>query len=163
MNNYEKKIRRETFETNSSSTHALSIGKKLDNDYTPFGDTLKIYWMNTDDESVLNTLEEKVSYLVSHIASWYKYDVENYDELLEQIKSNYDFHMLEDFVKIKYNKQIVFPKTYEGDIEDIVNINHQLTSWNHSLTEILEDIVDKDRIYLAEVLEDGNNIVFGRD
>ena len=158
-----KKIRRETFETNSSSTHALSIGKKLDNDYTPFGDTLKIYWMNTDDESVLNTLEEKVSYLVSHIASWYKYDVEDYDELLEQIKSNYDFHMLEDFVKIKYNKQIVFPKTYEGDIEDIVNINHQLTSWNHSLTEILEDIVDEDRDYLAEVLEDGNNIVFGRD
>ena len=158
-----KKIRRETFETNSSSTHALSIGKKLDNDYTPFGDTLKIYWMNTDDESVLNTLKEKVSYLVSHIASWYKYGVENYDELLEQIKSNYYFHMLEDFVKIKYNKQIVFPKTYEGDIEDIVNINHQLTSWNHSLTEILEDIVDKDRIYLAEVLEDGNNIVFGRD
>ena len=158
-----KKIRRETFETNSSSTHALSIGKKLDNDYTPFGDTLKIYWMNTDDESVLNTLKEKVSYLVSHIASWYKYDVENYDELLEQIKSNYDFHMLEDFVKIKYNKQIVFPKTYEGDIEDIVNINHQLTSWNHSLTEILEDIVDEDRDYLAEVLEDGNNIVFGRD
>ena len=158
-----KKIRRETFETNSSSTHALTIGKKLDNDYTPFGDTLKIYWMNTDDESVSNTLKEKVSYLVSHIASWYKYDVENYDELLEQIKSNYYFHMLEDFVKIKYNKQIVFPKTYEGDIEDIVNINHQLTSWNHSLTEILEDIVDKDRIYLAEVLEDGNNIVFGRD
>ena len=158
-----KKIRRETFETNSSSTHALSIGKKLDNDYTPFGDTLKIYWMNTDDESVLNTLKEKVSYLVSHIASWYKYDVENYDELLEQIKSNYYFHMLEDFVKIKYNKQIVFPKTYEGDIEDIVNINHQLTSWNHSLTEILEDIVDEDRDYLAEVLEDGNNIVFGRD
>ena len=158
-----KKIRRETFETNSSSTHALSIGKKLDNDYTPFGDTLKIYWMNTDDESVLNTLKEKVSYLVSHIASWYKYDDENYDELLEQIKSNYYFHMLEDFVKIKYNKQIVFPKTYEGDIEDIVNINHQLTSWNHSLTEILEDIVDEDRDYLAEVLEDGNNIVFGRD
>lgn len=158
-----KKIRRETFETNSSSTHALSIGKKLDNDYTPFGDTLKIYWMNTDDESVLNTLKEKVSYLVSHIASWYKYDVEDYDELLEQIKSNYDFHMLEDFVKIKYNKQIVFPKTYEGDIEDIVNINHQLTSWNHSLTEILEDIVGEDGNYLAEVLEDGNNIVFGRD
>ena len=158
-----KRIRRETFETNSSSTHALSIGKKLNNDYTPFGDTLKIYWMDTDDESVLNTLKEKVSYLVSHIASWYKYDVENYDELLEQIKSNYYFHMLEDFVKIKYNKQIVFPKTYEGDIEDIVNINHQLTSWNHSLTEILEDIVDEDRDYLAEVLEDGNNIVFGRD
>lgn len=158
-----KKTRNKTFETNSSSTHALSIGKKLDNDYAPFGDTLKIYWMDTDDESVLNTLKEKVSYLVSHIASWYKYDVEDYDELLEQIKNNYDFHMLEDFVKIKYNKQIVFPKTYEGDIEDIVNINHQLTSWNHSLTEILEDIVDEDRNYLAEVLEDGNNIVFGRD
>ena len=158
-----KTIRNFTFETNSSSTHALSIGKKLNNDYTPFGDTLKIYWMDTDDESVLNTLKEKVSYLVSHIASWYKYDVEDYDGLLEQIKNNYDFRTLENFVRIKYNKQIVFPKTYKGDIENIVNINHQLTSWNHSLTEILEDIVDKDRYYLAEVLEDGNNIVFGKD
>ena len=158
-----KTIRNFTFETNSSSTHALSIGKKLNNDYTPFGDALKIYWMDTDEERVLNTLKEKVSYLVSHIASWYKYDVEDYDELLEQIKNNYDFRTLEDFVKIKYNKQIVFPKTYEGDIEDIVNINHQLISWNHSLTEILEDIVDEDRNYLAEVLEDGNNIVFGRN
>lgn len=158
-----KTIRNFTFETNSSSTHALSIGNKLNNDYAPFGDTLKIYWMNTDDESVLNTLKEKVSYLVSHIASWYKYDAEDYDELLEQIKNNYDFRTLENFVKTKYNKQIVFPKTYKGDIEDIVNINHQLTSWNHSLTEILEDIVDEDRDYLAEVLEDGNNIVFGRD
>ena len=65
-----KTIRNFTFETNSSSTHALSIGKKLNNDYAPFGDTLKIYWMDTDDESVLNTLKEKVSYLVSHIASW---------------------------------------------------------------------------------------------
>lgn len=83
--------------------------------------------------------------------------------MLEQIKNNYDFRTLENFVKTKYNKQIVFPKTYEGDIEDIVNINHQLTSWSHSLTEILEDIVDEDRNYLAEVLEDGNNIVFGRN
>ncbi|MGN0967030.1 MAG: hypothetical protein ACI4OP_05575 [Candidatus Coprovivens sp.] len=158
-----KTIRNFTFETNSSSTHALSIGNKLNSDYTPFGDTLKIYWMNTDDESVLNTLKEKVSYLVSHIASWYKYDAEDYDELLEQIKNNYDFRVLENFVRIKYKKQIVFPKTYKGDIEDIVNINHQLISYNHSLTEILEGIVDEDRNYLAEVLEDGNNIVFGRD
>lgn len=101
--------------------------------------------------------------MVSHIASWYKYDAEDYDELLEQIKNNYDFRVLENFVRIKYKKQIVFPKTYKGDIEDIVNINHQLISYNHSLTEILEDIVDEDRNYLAEVLEDGNNIVFGRD
>ena len=100
-----KTIRNFIFETNSSSTHALSIGKKLNNDYTPFGDTLKIYWMDTDEERVLNTLKEKVSYLVSHIASWYKYDVEDYDELLEQIKNNYDFRTLENFVKTKYNKQ----------------------------------------------------------
>lgn len=158
-----KTIRNYTFETNSSSTHALSVGKKLNNDYTPIGDALEIYWMNTDNESVLNTLKEKVSYLVSHIASWYKYDVEDYDELLERIKSNYDFCTLESFVRNKYNKQIVFPKTYKGDIENIVDINHQLTSWNHSLMEILEDIVNEDRNYLTEVLEDGNDIVFGRD
>ena len=158
-----KKIRNSIFETNSSSTHALSIGNKLNENYIPFSDNLKIKWIKTDEETVLSTLTEKVSYLVSHIASWYKYDAVDYNDLLEKIKSNYDFRVLENFIKIKYKKQIVFPKTYKGDIEDIVDINHQLISWNHSLTEVLQDITDNVFGNMYKVLEDGKYIVFGRD
>lgn len=156
-----KKIRNKTFETNSSSTHSLSIGHKLENKYVPKSDDIKIRWINTDDETVLTTLKDKLSYLVSHIANFYKYDVESYDELLEDIKSNYDFIELNDFVIKKYGKRITFPKSYKGDIEDIVNINHQLLG--NSLSEILNDIVNTNSCYLDKVLEDGNNIEFGRD
>ena len=45
----------------------------------------------------------------------------------------------------------------------LVEINHQLISWGHHLDEVLEDIVNEERDYLAEVLEDGKDIEFGRD
>ena len=157
------KKRINTFETNSSSTHALSIGTELHENYVPYGKNLKIRWMDTDDERVLSTLTDKVSYLVSHIASWYKYNAVDYEDLIDQIKDDMNFKMIDVYVKYKYKKEIVFPEKYEGDLEDIVNINHQLTSWNHDINEVVRDIVDEERDYLAEVLEDGKYITFGRD
>lgn len=158
-----KKIRKNTFETNSSSTHALVIGNAKDNnDYVPFGNNLKIRFIDTDEEVILSTLKDKVSYLVSHIASWYKYNATNYEDLIDSIKMNYDFRRIEEYVNQKYGKQIVFPDKYDGDIEDIVNINHQLTSWGNTLNEILEDMVEREDL-LGYVLENGNNIEFGRD
>ena len=155
-----EKIRQGVFETNSSSTHALTVGKKLEKDYLPYGNNLKIRWF--DEERTLTTLQEKVSYLVSHIASWYQYNAEDYEDLLNEIKSNYDFKRIEKYVLDTYGKKIVFPE-YEGNIEDVVEINHQLTSWNNNLDEILEDLIEEPRDYLAEVLEDGKIIEFGRD
>ena len=157
-------IRYGVFETNSSSTHALTSGRKLNEEYVPAASKLKIRWIDTDDESVLNTLKDKVSYLVSHIANWYKYDVNTYEELLEEIRNDSDFQEIENYVLERFGKQIICPE-YKGEcVEDVVNSNHQLTSWNHNLKEILEDLIDKEeRNYLAEVLEDGKDIEFGRD
>lgn len=155
-----KRIRKETFETNSSSTHALTLGRTLGKDYVSPGKYLKIRWF--DEETTLTTLEEKVSYLVSHIASWYKYNAPSYEALIEEIQENWDFKRIEGFVKENYDKEIVFPK-YKGELEDLVEINHQLTSWNHCLDEVLEDLVNYERDYLAEVLQDGQDIEFGRD
>ena len=155
-----KKIRKNVFETNSSSTHALTVGKVLGEDYVPYGNNLKIKWF--DEEETLTTLKDKVSYLVSHIASWYVYNAEDYEDLIEQVKENWDFKRIEKYVWEKYGKKIVFPE-YNGDLEDMVEINHQLISWNHHLDDVLEDIVDEERDYLAEVLEDGKDIEFGRD
>lgn len=156
-----RKIRSGVFETNSSSTHSLTITKPIDN-YTEIGNKLKIKFIDTDEETLLTTLEEKVSYLVSHIISWYRYSSSDYDDLIFQVKENYDFRKIERFVKQKYGKEIIFPKEYDGDIEEIVNINHQLTSWNKNLNEILEDIISEESL-LDEVLNNGNSIVFGRD
>ena len=81
-----KKIRKNVFETNSSSTHALTVGRVLGEDYVPYGNNLKIKWF--DEEETLTTLKDKVSYLVSHIASWYVYNAEDYEDLIEQVKEN---------------------------------------------------------------------------
>lgn len=155
-----KKIRNNVFETNSSSTHALTVGRVLGEDYVPYGNNLKIKWF--DEEETLTTLKDKVSYLVSHIASWYVYNAEDYEDLIEQVKENWDFKRIENYVWGKYGKKIVFPE-YKGNLEDMVEINHQLISWGHHLDEVLEDIVNEERDYLAEVLEDGKDIEFGRD
>ena len=64
-----KLIRRGTFETNSSSTHALSVTKGDHSDYLSPSDTLVVEFIDTDDCIVLSTLKEKVSYLVSQIVN----------------------------------------------------------------------------------------------
>lgn len=156
-----KKVRENVFETNSSSTHSLTIGRTKGKDYTQPGKFLKIRWF--DEEETLTTLEEKVSYLVSHIASWYKWNAPSYEDLIEEIKENYDFKRIERYVKEKYDKEIVFPEKYNGDLEDIVEINHQLQSWNHQINEVLDDLISWDRDLLDEVLQDGKDITFGRD
>lgn len=155
-----KKIRNNVFETNSSSTHALTTTNNLGKDYVPFGNTLKIRFFN--EEETLTTLADKVSYLVSHIISWYKWDAVSYDDLIEQVKENSDFRRIEYYVRERYGKQIVFPEKYDGDLEEIVEINHQLQSWEHNLDEVLRDMINE-RDMLDEVLSDGKMIVFGRD
>ena len=157
-----KVLRQGIFETNSSSTHSLVMkNSNIESDYLPFGDTLKIEFFN--EERPLTTLKEKVSYLVSHIVSWYKYDAEDYEELIRQVRENYDFKRIASYVEEKFHKKIVFPKEYKGDLDDIVTINHQLISWDRDIEEVLQDIVNNDRDYLAEVLNPDAIIEFGRD
>lgn len=157
-----KVLRQSIFETNSSSTHSLVMkNSNIESDYLPFGDTLKIEFF--DEERPLTTLKEKVSYLVSHIVSWYKYDAEDYEELIRQVRENYDFKRIASYVEEKFHKKIVFPKEYKGDLDDIVTINHQLISWGRDIEEVLQDIVNNDRDYLAEVLNPDAIIEFGRD
>ena len=67
-----KLIRNNVFETNSSSTHTLTIGKQQ-KDYLAPSKTLTIDFIDTDKEFTLGTLKEKVSYLVSQIIEKYKY------------------------------------------------------------------------------------------
>jgi hypothetical protein len=158
-----KNIRRNVFETNSSSTHSLSIMESLDN-YLPESNEIIIDFIDTDEYPLLCTLQEKISYLVSHIINKYKYDCEDYDDLIELVKHNYDFKRIEKFVKDFYDRQIVFPKTYKGNLENIVNINHQLIC--DSLDEILDELIrysDNLNILLDVVLKNGKMIAIGRD
>ncbi len=155
--------RKKTFETNSSSTHSLVLGGEMEN-YTPYSSNLKIRWIDTDDEMRLTTLKDKVSYLVSHIASWYMYDVNSYAELVAMIKTDYQFKEIEDVVNKVFHKQIIFPSEYHGDIEEIVGINHQLISWDKDLGDILIELLQFDHETLLKiVLANGNIIEFGRD
>ena len=144
-------IRIGTFETNSSSTHTLSVTQGDHSDYLSLSDTLVVEFIDTDDYRVLSTLKEKVSYLVSQIVNWYKNDVYDYDDLKEQVEKSLDFRRIADFVMSRYGKKVVLPKEYKVDrmvdedgntystLEDIVNINHQIRCSN--LDELLAELI----------------------
>lgn len=157
-----KKIRNKTFETNSSSTHSLSYCGNVNLDtYTPVGDKIIIEFINTDDGGTFTTLKRKVSYLVSHIINNYRYDCVDYADLVEQVSNSYDFKRIANYVKNKYGKEVVFPKEYKGDIDEIVYINHQLLERN--LDGVLADLITEERDYLAEVLDPTQVIELGHD
>ena len=157
-----KKTRNKTFETNSSSTHSLSYCGNVNLDtYTPVGDKIVIEFINTDDGGTFTTLKRKVSYLVSHIVNNYKHNCLDYEDLVEQVSNSYDFKRISNYVKNKYGKEVVFPKEYKGDIDEIVYINHQLLERN--LDGVLADLITEERDYLAEVLDPTQVIELGHD
>ena len=181
-----RKIRTGVFETNSSSTHSLTITKPIDN-YTEIGNKLKIKFIDTDEETLLTTLEEKVSYLVSHIANKVKYSCNTYEELIEEVTENSEYKEIAEYVRKTFDKEIRFPANKDGiydDVEYITEINHQLVPWgtNAVVAETLDDLIrymenpDEDRLFNEEkqgdlsfeqkldiYLKNGNYIRFGRD
>lgn len=168
-----KKVRKDVFETNSSSTHALSITEGSQSDYLSPSSTLVVEFIDTDDCGTLCTLKEKVSYLVSQIVNKYKWDVYDYEDLKEQVEHDWDFQRIASFVKEKYNKNVVLPKNHKvnrytdedgeeyNDLEDIVNINHQIQY--SDLDELLSSLANHNRDLLEEVLRKDTIIEFGRD
>lgn len=157
-----RKIRNGVFETNSSSTHALVYNNKENYDFLSPSSQLIINFVDTDDDTTYDTLREKVSYLVSQIINNYKDNVLSYKDLIEEVEEDYDFQRIKKYVKERYDKDIVFPEKYEGDLDYIVNINHQLTYW-HDLDELLTEIVTYDHVLLDEVLSPSSSIEIGHD
>lgn len=156
-----KTLRNNTFETNSSSTHSLVITKNVTK-YTSNNPLIIVKFINTDEESELKTLNEKVSYIVSQIINKYKFEVSSYEDLKSLIERDYDYIKVINYVKNVFGKQVELPKNYTGDIEEIVNINHQI--YCDDLDELLRDLVEQDTdSLLNNVLSKDTIIVFGRD
>lgn len=156
-----RKIRNGVFETNSSSTHALVYNSKENYDFLSPSRQLIIDFVNANGIVTYSTLREKVSYLVSQIINKYKYDVLSYEDLIKEVEENYNFQRIKRYVEEHYNKEIVFPKKYEGDLEEIVDINHQLTDWR-DLDDLLRDMVTYSDL-LGEVLSPFSSIELDRD
>lgn len=157
-----KTVRERVFETNSSSTHSLICTRKMDDyEYLPNSDKIIVDFIDTNDEYRLTTLREKVSYLVSHIINHYKYDVEDYADLKEQVERSFDFQRISNYVFEHFHKAVVLPKEYKYDLEDIVGINHQLIC--RDLDELLEDIVEYDHDFLDDVFAPDKTIEIGHD
>ena len=123
-------------------------------------------------EKNLGSKMEIVYYLVSQIIEKYKYNVYDYNDLKEQVEDDTDFKRIANYVKDKYGKEVRLPKTYKvntykdeddeeyTDIDEIVNINHQIRCCN--LDELLEELVEE-RDLLDDVLRDDTYIEIGRD
>lgn len=157
-----KVIRNKVFETNSSSTHSLTFNKKENDNFLSPNSELVIHFIDTNDYGIFSTLNEKVSYLVSQIINKYKYDVLSYEDLIEEVEENYDFQRIKKYVKERYDKDIMFPEKYDGDLDNIVYINHQLTDWC-DLDDLLTEIITYDHVLLDEVLSPSSSIKIGRD
>lgn len=157
-----RKIRNGVFETNSSSTHALVYNNKENYDFLSPSSQLIINFVDTDGDTTYDTLREKVSYLVSQIINNYKDNVLSYKDLIEEVERNYDFQRIKKYVKERYDKDIVFPEKYDGNLDNIVYINHQLTNWRN-LDDLLTEIVTYDHVLLDEVLSPSSSIEIGHD
>lgn len=157
-----RKIRSDIFETNSSSTHALVYNNKENYDFLSPSRQLIIDFVNANGFAIYSTLREKVSYLVSQIINKYKYNVLSYEDLIKEVEENYDFQRIKKYVKERYDRDIVFPEKYEGDLDEIVDINHQLTDWR-DLDDLLTKIITYDHVLLDEVLSPSSSIELGRD
>ena len=156
-----RKVRSGVFETNSSSTHALVHSNEENHNFLNPSSQLMIDFVNANGIATYSTLREKVSYLVSQIINKYKYDVSSYEDLLEELECDYDFQRIKRYVMAYYNKEIVFPKKYDGDLDEIVDINHQLTDWR-DLDDLLRDMVAYSDL-LEEVLSPYSSIELDRD
>lgn len=168
-------IRRGIFETNSSSTHSLVIGEEYEN-YIPISSHIKIQWCDTDDSYCLTTFQEKLSYLVSHIAYHLVYNCNTYKDLLNDLEENTEYKILKNFIKKEYKKKIRFPLNKNDNLEDLIIINHQLVTWGSSiLDEVLDDLLltlhyakeELDKMSLKSKLkiyfDSKTEVVFGRD
>ena len=133
-----KTKREKVFETNSSSTHSL-IYTKYNDSYLPASDKVIINFVDTNDDECYSTLREKVSYLVGQLINKYKWDCLNYEDLVEQVSNNYEFQELSSYVQEHFNKTIVFPEKYNGDLDEIVEINHQIVC--DSIYDTMKELV----------------------
>mgnify|MGYP004560602963 CR=1 FL=1 len=156
-----RKIRNGVFETNSSSTHALVHSNEENHNFLNPSSQLMINFVNANGIITYSTLREKVSYLVSQIINKYKYNISSYEDLLRVLEYDYDFQRIKRYVMEHYNKEIVFPEKYDGDLDEIVDINHQLTDWR-DLDDLLRDIVAYGDL-LGVVLSPYSSIELDRD
>ncbi len=105
-----KKIRKGTFETNSSSMHSLVIkGMEETKEFKPVTDENGYYHIKLDDYSGLDhdlkTSEEIISFAASWIAENGFYEssfVNNYDLTMNDIRKFEGFEMLEKII-MKYS------------------------------------------------------------
>lgn len=164
------KVRNSLFETNSSSTHTLALASSrgsfsyIDDNSTD----IKITIFN-DESYPLTTLQEKLSYLVSHIMMHQIYDASNYDDIIEFVNYDRDYVTLHGYVSRVYYKNIVLPSRIDFERHDI-EINHQLyaTCFYELLSDILYytigEIHDKSIEEMLEYILDEKYIIeFGRD
>jgi len=140
-----KVIRKGMFETNSSSIHSLVLKKEDCYFYTDGRKKLYIKWYDFDGNiKNLLTLEDKVSYLVTHMGNRKKYSVESYQELIEELEESYDFRDIKKIVLEAFDKELVFKKltkSEEKNFEDIVSVNHELSDvYMYGLDALLEDM-----------------------
>jgi hypothetical protein len=142
-----KQIRKNVFETNSSSVHSLSISGKDNYDYTQlddyieedyghngYGKYLKLnfetfgwYW---DSELEENSAIAKLEYILTAIACFQGYNInwssrEDKEEAIKEVMKSDDFQKFEDDVKYALSKHDIHITGIEINPDEDGYVDHQ--------------------------------------
>lgn len=150
-----KTIRYNTFETNSSSCHAITFPSNDKNKFDNLNDFYVSFTLNDDDDldhGVCDTTFMKAKYLWTTICL--TYDFEHPDSVYPIDKDKYSIYDLDVYTPVSFNMIIDIIRYYLGDKCDFENpsyIDMDLVEINHaslnSYNWILRVLKDKESLY----------------
>ena len=108
-----RQIRRKVFETNSSSTHSISIYKwqKPEEHAVPLNTTLEVEGYISGRTEITDEVG-KLNYIVVMLASLIEYEDDDNIQTLEDVINSKRFVWLKEVVKEKCNTDIIYKSTY---------------------------------------------------
>lgn len=147
-------IRNCVFETNSSSTHSISIYKWTPPPEYDIPCNSKIEINASISRTEITSEVGKLNYIVSMLANLIEYESNDYNEKFEDVISSKRFVWLKEVVKERCNTEIIYTKVYnyfpyfEATYDDC-----------RSIADIFECDIDDENEFKERII----NIVFDRD
>lgn len=140
-----KLIRQNTFETNSSSTHALVIPHEVDNEHYELSDSLfHNYNYGREESRLVDDWDEKLAYIyiiIKELAGyeWDKNQMKISPEMIEHFKKNVNMAYKEVYDIVKYKPYDNDPKP--NDIFNYIDSDGKTFSKNAALDDLVKDYI----------------------
>ena len=151
-------IRSGVFETNSSSTHAVAIGRKISRKGYPESMHFGLF-DESDFYSYVNSVEDRADFLYTEILLSYYYDIEEIEKWKQKI---IDYLAEEGITDVDFERYYT-TKNEEGDVEaDTYSMDLHIDHDSVSRDFVTEILADK-QTFFEYLFGDNSCIILGRD